>query len=577
MPCRYYQLKNVFNGNNPKTDQMMHKPWLESYPEGMPAQIDSKEYDSLVDLLDHACKKHAQRVACVSFDVSMTYAQLDRDALAFAKWLATLNLPRGFRVGLMMPNVPAYLVALLGTLRAGGVVVNVNPLYTPRELQLQLQDSGASVMVVFESFAHVLQQTESEALKHRVVVSPGDMLGMVKGLLVRFIAKYVKKMIPTWRLSGALRWKDVLKNGQTLPWKAPRLSLEDLAVLQYTGGTTGTPKGAMLTHGNLVANVLQIHQVALPALKHVIADPLTMLAALPLYHVFAMTVCALYGLHAGMKNVLVINPRDRKAIVQTWRKHPVNIFPGVNTLFNSLALEPAFTQLDFSALKLVFGGGMALQPAVAEQWLALTGMPLVEGYGLSECSPVVAANPTNAKSFSGSVGLALPSTEIAVFDDHGAAVRSGEHGEIAVRGPQVMSGYWNAVHETSQVLREDGFLLTGDIGWMDDRGFVFIADRKKDMILVSGFNVYPSEVESVVTEHPAVLECAAIGMPDEHSGEAVKLFVVKKSPELTELDLKEWCMARLARYKCPRTIIFCDDLPKSNVGKVLRRSLRHHA
>jgi long-chain acyl-CoA synthetase len=555
---------------------MMHKPWLESYPEGMPAHIDVRGYDSLVDLLDQACKKYADRVACVSFDVSMTYAELDRHALSFAKWLQSLNLPPGFRVALMMPNVPAYLIALLGTLRAGGVAVNVNPLYTPRELQLQLKDSGASVIVVFETFAHVLEKTQAcDALKHRVVVAPGDMLGVVKGPVVSLIAKHVKKIVPPWHLSGALRWKAVLRCAQQLPWNPPALGLNDLAVLQYTGGTTGSPKGAMLTHGNLVANVLQIHQVALPALRHVITGPLTMLAALPLYHVFAMTVCALYGIHTGMKNLLVINPRDRKAIVQIWRKHPVNIFPGVNTLFNALALEPAFARLDFSALKLVFGGGMALQSAVADQWLAVTGLPLIEGYGLSECSPVVAANPTNAKIFSGSVGLALPSTEIAIFDADGHAVAPGVHGEIAVRGPQVMSGYWNAASETSQALRPDGFFLTGDIGWMDEKGFVFIADRKKDMILVSGFNVYPSEIESVVTDHEGVVECAAIGIPDEHSGESVKLFVVKKSPELTEHDLKEWCMLQLARYKCPRTIVFCEDLPKSNVGKVLRRSLRN--
>lgn len=554
----------------------MHKPWLESYPEGMPAHIDVDKYDSLVDLLDQACKKHAHRIACVSFDVSMTYAELDHHALSFAKWLQSLSLPPGFRVALMMPNVPAYLIALLGTLRAGCVAVNVNPLYTPRELQLQLKDSGASVIVVFETFAHVLEKTQvCDALKHSVVVAPGDMLGKVKGPLVSLIAKYVKKIVPSWHVSGALRWNAVLRCAQQLTWNPPALGLNDLAVLQYTGGTTGLPKGAMLTHGNLVANVLQIHQVALPALRDVITGPLTMLAALPLYHVFAMTVCAFYGIHTGMKNLLVINPRDRKAIVHIWRKHPVNIFPGVNTLFSAFAHEPAFTRLDFSALKLVFGGGMALQSAVADQWLAVTGLPLIEGYGLSECSPVVAANPTNAKTFSGSVGLALPSTEIAIFDTDGHVVEPGVHGEIAVRGPQVMSGYWNAASETSQALRPDGFFLTGDIGWMDEKGFVFIADRKKDMILVSGFNVYPSEIESVVTGHEGVVECAAIGIPDAHSGESVKLFVVKKSPALTEHALKAWCMSQLARYKCPRTIVFCEDLPKSNVGKVLRRSLRN--
>ncbi len=555
----------------------MHMPWLESYPEGMPSQIDTSGYTSLVDLLNQACKKHAGRVATVSFDVQMTYGELDRCALAFAKWLQSLGLPRGFRVALMMPNVPAYLVTLLGTLRAGGVLVNVNPLYTARELQLQLQDSGASVIVVFENFAHVLEKIEGcDALRHRVVVAPGDLLGRLKGALVNTVARYIKKIVPRWHLPGALSLQSLLRSGHAMPWVAPEINNADLAALQYTGGTTGVPKGAMLTHGNLVANVLQIQEVAMPALRHVISQPLTMLAALPLYHVFAMTVCALYGMHAGMKNILVINPRDRQTLIQTWRKYPVHIFPGVNTLFNSLTQEPEFSRLDFSDLKLVFGGGMALQSAVASRWVELTGRPLIEGYGLSECSPVVAANPTNGKVFSGSVGLALPSTEIAIFDEQGQVVQLGVHGEIGVRGPQVMSGYWQAASETAQALRPDGFFLTGDIGWMDENGFVFIADRKKDMILVSGFNVYPSEVEAVVSEHLDVVECAAIGVPDDHSGEAVKLFVVKKSPELTEPDLKEWCMLQLARYKCPRSITFCDELPKSNVGKVLRRALRHH-
>ncbi len=555
----------------------MHMPWLESYPEGMPAQIDAGGYLSLVDLLDQACKKHAGRAAAVSFDVQMTYGELDRYALAFAKWLQSLGLPRGFRVALMMPNVPAYLVTLLGTLRAGGVLVNVNPLYTSRELQLQLKDSGASVIVVFENFAHVLEKIEGcDALRHRVVVAPGDLLGRFKGALVNVVARYIKKIVPRWHLPGALSLQSLLRSGHAMPWVAPEIKHADLAALQYTGGTTGVPKGAMLTHGNLVANVLQIQEVAMPALRHVISQPLTMLAALPLYHVFAMTVCALYGMHAGMKNILVINPRDRQALIHTWRKYPVHIFPGVNTLFNSLTQKPEFSRLDFSDLKLVFGGGMALQPAVASRWVELTGRPLIEGYGLSECSPVVAANPTNGKVFSGSVGLPLPSTEIVIFDAQGQVVQFGVHGEIGVRGPQVMSGYWQAESETAQALREDGFFLTGDIGWMDENGFVFIADRKKDMILVSGFNVYPSEVEAVVSEHLDVVECAAIGVPDDHSGEAVKLFVVKKSPELTELDLKEWCMLQLARYKCPRSITFCDELPKSNVGKVLRRALRHH-
>lgn len=554
----------------------MQMPWLENYPEGMPARIETQAYSSLVDLLDQACKKHASRVVCTSFDVSMTFADLDRYAKAFAGWLHALSLPRGARVALMLPNVPAYLVALLGTLRAGHVVVNVNPMYTPRELELQLRDSGASVIVVFESFAHVVDKIQNcPELQHRVVVAPGDMLGFLKGMLINFGARHIKKMVPRWQRSGVRRWADVLSEGLGVTWHSPEIHQADLAILQYTGGTTGIPKGAMLTHANLIANVLQIQEVAQPALKAVLARPLTMFAALPLYHVFAMTICLFYGIHAGMKNVLIINPRDRKSLIQNWKKYPVHVCPGVNTLFNALIQEQAFAALDFSALKLTFGGGMALQPTVAARWKALTGGILIQGYGLSECSPVVAANPTNATFFSGAVGLPVPSTEIMIVDAEGQSVALGVHGEIAIRGPQVMQGYWNAPEETARTIRSDGFLMTGDIGWMDEKGFVYIADRKKDMILVSGFNVYPSEIEAVVSEHEAVLECAAIGIPDAHSGEAVKLFVVSKTPTLSESHLKEWCSSQLARYKCPRFIEFCETLPKSNVGKVLRRALRH--
>jgi long-chain acyl-CoA synthetase len=553
----------------------MQQPWIANYPEGMPAHIDMGGYTSLVDLLDQASKKHAERVASVSFDVPMTYRALDAYALSFARWLQSLALPAGARVALMMPNVAAYMVAVLGTLRAGHVVVNVNPMFTPRELQLQLQNSGASVIVVFERFAHSLEQLSGcEALLHRVVVAPGDMLGVIKGSLINVVARHIKKMIPPWHLPGAHRWTEVLRRGRSLSWRAPVISLKDLAVLQYTGGTTGQPKGAMLTHGNLVANVLQVQEVAMPALRDVIGRPLTMLTALPLYHVFAMTICGLYGMHAGMKSVLVINPRDRQALIRIWRKNPVNIFPGVNTLFHALMQEPAFCQLDFSALRLAFGGGMALQSGVAEQWAVLTGHTLIEGYGLSETSPVVAANPTNAKDFSGSVGLPVPDTDIVILDAQGAAVAPGEHGEIAIRGPQVMQGYWQAPRDTAEVLRPDGFFLTGDLGWMDARGYVYIADRKKDVILVSGFNVYPSEVETVVLMHPGVMECAVIGVADPHAGERVKLYVVRLDESVTEDVLFDWCRQQLARYKCPRVIVFCDELPKSHVGKILRRALR---
>ena len=553
----------------------MPQPWLASYPEGMPVHIDMGGYTSLVDMLDQASNKHAEQIASVSFDVPMTYRARDNHAMAFARWLQSLSLPAGARVALMMPNVAAYMVAVLGTLKAGHVIVSVNPMFTPRELQLQLKDSGASVIVVFESFAHTLEQvTGCDTLLHRVVVAPGDMLGLLKGALINIVTRHIKKIVPRWHLPGALRWQDVLRQGQLLPWQAPVLRLEDLAMLQYTGGTTGQPKGAMLSHGNLVANVLQVQEVAMPALRDVFNQPLTMLAALPLYHVFAMTICGLFGMHAGMKSLLVINPRDRKALIRIWNRYPVNIFPGVNTLFNALMQEPAFCKLDFSTLRLAFGGGMALQAKVAEQWMQLTGQPLIEGYGLSETSPVAAANPTNARCFSGSVGLPVPGTDIMILDADGQAVSLGEHGEIAIRGPQVMQGYWQSPQEQAEVLREDGFFLSGDIGWMDAHGFVYIADRKKDMILVSGFNVYPSEVEAVAIAHPGVLECAVIGVPDAQAGERVKLFVVRKEVSLTEAAMLDWCRQNLARYKCPRIIVFCDELPKSHVGKILKRALR---
>lgn len=550
-------------------------PWLKNYPEGVPERIDTGNFSSLADLLERACRQHAERHACVSFNVPMTFRELDQHALSFAAWLQSLNLPKGSRVALMMPNVPAYLVALLGVLRGGLVLVNINPMFTPRELQAQLQDSGASVIVVLENFAHTLEQVQGcDALTHRVVVSPGDLLGRVKRSLVNFTVRHIKKMVPRWSLPGAYAWQDVLRAGRRMPFTAPRIGLDDLAALQYTGGTTGVPKAAMLTHGNLVANVLQVQAIAWPALHDLLGRPLNMLAALPLYHVFAMTVCAFYGMHAGMTNLLVINPRDRGLIVKTWRKYPVHVFPGVNTLFNVLEQEPDFRSLDFSALRLSFGGGMALQRSVAERWFKLTGRPLIEGYGLSETSPVVAANPTNALTFSGSVGLPVPSTEVMIVDDQGRAVALKEHGQIAVRGPQVMKGYWNAAAETATALLPNGFLLTGDIGWMDEKGYIFLVDRIKDIVIVSGFNVYPSEVETVVSLHPGVSECAAIGVPDENTGEAVRLFVVRRDGKVTADQLQDWCKQQLARYKCPRTIEFRETLPKSTIGKVLKRALK---
>ncbi len=553
----------------------MKAPWINSYPEGVPSTISTDGYASLVDLLEKACQRYGSRVAMQSFGAQLTYAKLAEESASFAKWLQSLGLEAGARVALMLPNVLAYPVALLGVLKAGCVVVNINPLCTPRELGVQLRDSGASVIVVFESVADTLEQlTDCDALRHRVIVSPGDMLGALKSAVINFGARHLKKLGPKKPMVGAWPWRFVLRLGRDLPWQAPNIAMDDLAALQYTGGTTGVPRGAMLSHRNLVANVLQVQAVAQPALGDLLPKPLTMLTALPLYHVFAMTVCGFYALHAGMKSVLVINPRDRASLLHAWRKDPPHVFPGVNTLFNALLNEPQFAALDFRPLRLAFGGGMAIQQAVAQRWATVTGRPLIEGYGLSETSPVVTANPTNATAYSGSIGLPLPSTEVQILDEQGRPLAAGERGEIAVRGLQVMTGYWNAPQDTRAAMTSDGFFRTGDIGYMDTHGYVFLVDRKKDLIVVSGFNVYPSEVEAVVSGHPGVLECAAIGMSDEASGEAVKLFVVRADPQLTEEAVQDWCRRELSRYKCPRTIEFRSELPKSNVGKILRRALR---
>ena len=553
----------------------MNSPWISSDPESVPLTISTDGYASLVDLLEQACKRYGPRAAVQSFGAQLTYAKLEQEAACFARWLQSLGLDPGARVALMLPNVLAYPVALLGTLKAGCVVVNVNPLCTPRELGAQLRDSGASVIVVFDSVADTLEQvTDCDTLLHRVIVSPGDMLGALKSVVINFGARHLKKLGPKKPMPGAWPWRFVLRLGRDLSWQAPDIAMDDLAALQYTGGTTGAPRAAMLTHHNLVSNVLQVQAVAQPALGDLLPRPLTMLTALPLYHVFAMTVCGLYALHAGMKSVLVINPRDRASLLYAWRKDPPHVLPGVNTLFNALLNEAQFATLDFRSLRLAFGGGMAIQQAVAQRWVNVTGRPLIEGYGLSETSPVVTANPTNAQAYSGSIGLPLPSTEVRIVDEQGGVVETGERGEIAVRGPQVMRGYWNAPHDTNAALTPDGFLRTGDIGYMTAQGYVFLVDRKKDLIVVSGFNVYPSEVEAVVSSHPGVLECAAVGMPDAASGEAVKLFVVPLDPKLDEQSVQDWCARELSRYKCPREIEFRAELPKSNVGKILRRDLR---
>jgi long-chain acyl-CoA synthetase len=552
----------------------MQHPWLAEYPKGVPATISTDGYVSLVDLLDRACERYSSRTACTVMETDISYERLDRHARHFAGWLQSLGLARQSRVALMMPNVPAYLVCMLGILRAGHVVVNFNPLYKPAELLRQLNDSEAEVIVILENFAGTLQQVQARTwVKHVVVAALGDLLGGVKGPVVNFAARHVKKIVPPWQLEGALRLPRAVEAGRRAGFEPVTASMSDLALLQYTGGTTGVPKGAMLTHRNLVANVLQMEAVVWPAL-HDTSGPLTVISALPLYHVFAFTVCGLYGMHAGMRNVLILNPRDHARLVKAWRHAPVHIFPGVNTLFNALARNEEFAALDFSALRLTFGGGMAVQRAVAERWLQLTGRPLIEGYGLSETAPVAAVNPTIATEYSGSIGLPVPSTEIAILDDAGQRVPTGERGEVSIRGPQVMAGYWRKPEETRLVMTGDAFFRTGDIGIMDERGYTFIVDRKKDMITVSGFKVYPNEVEDLIAAHPGVREVAVIGVSDGHSGEAVKAFVVRSSDALTERELLDWCRDNMTGYKRPRYVEFRDELPKTNVGKILRRELR---
>jgi long-chain acyl-CoA synthetase len=549
------------------------RPWLASYPQGVPAEINAQAYPSLIAMFEETCARFPQRPAFSSFGKSMSYAELDRQSARFAAWLSgELKLGKGDRVAIMMPNLLQYPVALFGTLRAGCTVVNVNPLYTARELEHQLRDSGAKVIVVLENFAATLAGVRHETPVETVVVTAiGDLLGFPKGALMSFAVKHIKKMVPRWDIPGHLRFADVLKRGASLPVPKPSLGHDDLAFLQYTGGTTGVAKGAMLSHGNMVANTLQMAAW--------VGDLFTrgeekIITALPLYHIFSLTVNALFMMHFGGENILIVNPRDIPAFVKVLRKTRWSAITGVNTLFNALANCPDLSRGDFSNVKFALAGGMAVQRAVAERWKALAGVPLIEGYGLTETSPVATANPLDLKEYSGSIGLPLPSTDVKLLDDAGNEVGRGESGELCVRGPQVMKGYWNRPDETARVLPSDGWLRTGDIARMDERGFFYIVDRKKDMILVSGFNVYPNEIEDVVAHHPGVLEVAAIGVPDEHSGEVVKLFVVKKDPALTEAALKQYCHDELTGYKRPKYIEFRDSLPKSNVGKILRRELR---
>ncbi|GAA0830372.1 MAG: long-chain-fatty-acid--CoA ligase [Cupriavidus sp.] len=554
----------------------MEKLWLKHYPAGVPAEIDASQFRSLAQLLEESFHTYADRRAFICMDKAITYGELDQLSRQFAAWLQSRGLRPGARVALMMPNVLQYPVALAAVLRAGYVVVNVNPLYTPRELEHQLKDSGAEAIVILENFAATLQAVlPATPVKHIVVASMGDMLGGLKGAIVNFVVRNVKKMVPAWELPNCVRFNDVLAEGRRMELKPVTTGPDDIAFLQYTGGTTGVSKGATLLHRNIVSNVLQSEAWMQPALaKGAHIDQVITITALPLYHIFALTVCCLLGMRSGGLSILIPNPRDIPGFIKELQKYKFNMFPAVNTLYNALLNHPDFSKVDCSGLRVANGGGMAVQEAVAKNWLAKTGCPIIEGYGLSETSPSATCNPTDTDAFSGTIGLPLPSTEVSIRDDDGKELPLGQPGEICLRGPQVMAGYWNRPDETAKVMTPDGFFKTGDIGVMDERGYTKIVDRKKDMILVSGFNVYPNEVEGVVAECPGVLEVAAVGVPDQHSGEVVKLFVVKKDPALSEADVIAFCKDRLTGYKRPKYVEFRTELPKTNVGKILRRELR---
>ncbi|MEH2514667.1 long-chain acyl-CoA synthetase [Bradyrhizobium sp. AZCC 1610] len=553
----------------------MERFWLKQYPAGVPADIDVTQYSSLVELLEESFAKFADRKAFICMDKSISYRDLDEMSAALGAYLQSKGLQKGARVALMMPNVLQYPVSTAAVLRAGYAVVNVNPLYTPRELEHQLKDSGAEAIIVLENFATTVQQVIARtAVKHVIVGSMGDLLGF-KGVIVNLVVRKVKKMVPAWSIPGAVSFNEALAAGRSLKLSKPKLTLDDVAFLQYTGGTTGVSKGATLLHRNILANVLQNDAWLQPALKKPpIVDQMVIVCALPLYHIFALTACYLLGVRAGGTNLLIPNPRDMAGFVKELAKYQVSFFPAVNTLYNGLLNTPGFDKLDFSKLKISNGGGMATQKPVAEKWLKTTGCTLSEGYGLSETSPTLTCNRADIEEFSGTIGLPVPSTYLSIRDDEGNEVPLGTPGEICAKGPQVMAGYWNRPEETANVMTADGFFRTGDIGVMDERGYTKIVDRKKDMILVSGFNVYPNEIEEVIASHAGVLECAVIGVADAKSGEAVKAFIVKKDPNLTAEDVIKFCGTQLTAYKVPKQIEFRTDLPKTNVGKILRRELR---
>jgi len=551
--------------------------WLDSYPEGVPADIDASQYDSLVGLMADSFAKYANRTAYSYMGQDISYLKTDVTSQALAAYFQSLGLEKGDRVAIMMPNVPQYPVAVAAILRAGLVVVNVNPLYTPRELEHQLKDSGAKAIVIIENFAITLQKCLADTqVKHVVLCAMGDMLSWPRGALVNFVVRNVKNLVPSFDLPGAIKFNEAVRRGKDVAFVQPVVMSDDIAVLQYTGGTTGVSKGAVLLHRNVIANLLQSEAWNDPVMKRVPAHQQpTSVCALPLYHIFAFTVNMMLGLRTGGKNILIPNPRDLPAVLKELSKHTFHSFPAVNTLFNGLAHHPDFGKVNWSNLKVSVGGGMAVTSAVAALWLEKTGCPICEGYGLSETSPSASCNPTTSKQFTGTIGVPLPSTLMTLLDDEGNEVTAlGQPGEIAIKGPQVMAGYWQRPDETARCMTADGYFKSGDIGIRDAKGFFKIVDRKKDMILVSGFNVYPNDVEETVSLCPGVLECAAVGVPDEKTGEAVKLVIVKKDPKLTEDQVRTYCRANMTGYKQPKVIEFKTELPKTAVGKILRRELR---
>ncbi len=552
------------------------RPWLNAYPPGVPAEIDPAQYQSLVQLMEESFRRFADRPAYSFMGKEVGYAQTDTMSKALAAYLQSLGLTKGDRVAIMMPNVPQYPVAVAAILRAGLVVVNVNPLYTPRELEHQLKDSGSKAIIIIENFARTLQQCiAATPVKHVVLATMGDMLGMVKGGLVNYVVRKVKKMVPAYELPGAVRFNDAVSRGSRATLRPVDTRPDDVAVLQYTGGTTGVSKGAVLLHRNVIANVLQSEAWNAPVMGKVPAgEQPTAVVALPLYHIFAFTVNMMLGLRTRGKGILIPNPRDLPAVLKELSKHTFHSFPAVNTLFNGLANHPDFGKVNWGNLKVSVGGGMAVQGAVAQKWLQKTGCPICEGYGLSETSPSASCNPVTSTEYTGTIGVPLPSTLMKCIDDDGREVPVGQPGEIAIKGPQVMAGYWQRPDETAKVMTADGFFKSGDIGVMDERGYFRIVDRKKDMVLVSGFNVYPNEVEDVVAKLDGVLECAVVGVADDKTGEAVKLVIVKKDPALTEEQVRQYCHDNLTGYKRPKVIEFRTDLPKTPVGKILRRELR---